>query len=48
MGKGKKSHLLDTVPYEPLEHREITLPRRGRVGGYVESDRPKTYIPTPF
>ena len=42
------SHLLDTVPYEPLEHREIKLPRRGRAGGYVESDRPKKYIPTRF
>ena len=42
------SHLLDTVPYEPLEHAEITLPRRGRAGGSVESDRPTTYIPIPY
>lgn len=42
------SHLLGQVPYEPLEHREIKLPRRGRAGGYVESDRPKKFIPTPY
>ena len=42
------THLLEQVPYEPLERPEIKLPRRQRAGGYVESDRPKKYIPTPF
>jgi polyphosphate kinase 2 len=42
------THLLDTIPYEPLDRPHITLPRRQRAGGYVESDRPKKYIPTPF
>ncbi len=42
------SHLLAQVPYEPLEHREIKLPRRQRAGGYIESDRPKKDIPTPY
>ena len=42
------SHLLDLVPYEPLEHPDIKLPRRQRAGSYVESDRPKKFIPTPY
>jgi polyphosphate kinase 2 len=42
------THLLDTIPYEPLDRPHITLPRRQRAGGYVESDRPKKYIPTHF
>jgi polyphosphate kinase 2 len=42
------THLLDQVPYEPLERPKIKLPRRQGAGGYVESDRPRRYIPTPF
>jgi polyphosphate kinase 2 len=42
------SHLLSQVPYKPLAHRDITLPRRQRPGGYVEPDQPLHYIPTPF
>jgi polyphosphate kinase 2 len=42
------SHLLSQVPYKPLAHREVTLPRRQRAGGYVEPDLPLRYIPTPF
>jgi polyphosphate kinase len=42
------THLLETIPYEPLDRPHIKLPRRQRAGGYVESDRPKKYIPTPF
>ena len=42
------SHLLSQVPYKPLAHRDITLPRRQRAGGYVEPDLPLRYIPTPF
>src|ERR1700739_3799461 len=30
------SHLLSQVPYKPLAHRDITLPRRQQPGGYVE------------
>ena len=42
------THLLSRIPYEPLEHREITLPKRQGARGYVEPDLPMRYIPTPF
>ena len=42
------SHLLGRVPYEPPAHRDTTLPKRQRAGGYVEADLPLRYIPTPF
>ena len=42
------SHLLSQVPYKPLAHRDVTLPKRQRAGGYVEPDLPLRYIPTPF
>jgi len=42
------SHLLSQVPYKPLPHREITLPKRQRANGYAEPDLPLRYIPTPF
>jgi len=42
------SHLLGQVPYKPLAHRDITLPKRQRPGGYTEPDLPLRYIPTPF
>jgi polyphosphate kinase 2 (PPK2 family) len=42
------SHLLSQVPYEPLAHGDITLPKRQRPGGYTEPDLPLRYIPTPF
>ena len=42
------SHLLSQVPYKPLAHRDITLPRRQQARGYVEPDLPLRYIPTPF
>jgi polyphosphate kinase 2 len=41
-------HLLSQVHYKPLDHRDITLPRRQRAGGYVEPDLPLRYIPEPF
>jgi polyphosphate kinase 2 len=41
-------HLLSQVPYKPLDHRDITLPKRARAGGYVEPDLPLRYIPEPF
>ena len=41
-------HLLSQVPYKPLPHRDITLPRRQRPGGYTEPDLPLRHIPTPF
>ena len=42
------SHLLSQVPYEPLAHRDIILPKRQRRGGYTEPDLPLRHIPEPF
>jgi hypothetical protein len=42
------SHLLSLVPYEPLEGREIALPKRQGAGRYVERDLTARDIPTPF
>jgi polyphosphate kinase 2 len=42
------SHLLSQVPYKPLVHQDVTLPKRQRDRGYVEPDLPLRYIPTPF
>ena len=33
---------------KPLAHRDITLPKRQRAGGYVEPDLPLRHIPAPF
>ena len=41
-------HLLSQVPYKPLAHRDITLPKRQQPRGYVEPDLPLRRIPTPF
>ena len=42
------SHLLSQVPYKPLAHREITLPKRQQRGGYREPRLSLRHIPTPF
>jgi polyphosphate kinase len=42
------SHLLSQVPYKPLAHRDVTLPKRQRARGYAEPDLPSRYIPAPF
>jgi polyphosphate kinase len=42
------SHLLSQVPYKPLLHKDVTLPKRQRAGGYVDPHLPLRYIPTPF
>jgi polyphosphate kinase 2 len=42
------SHLLSQVPYKPLAHKDVTLPKRQRAGGYVEPDLPLHHIPTRF
>jgi polyphosphate kinase 2 len=42
------THLLSQVRYEPLEHKEITLPKRQGPSGYTEPTVPLRYIPTPF
>ena len=42
------SHLLSQIPYKPLAHRNITLPKRQSPGGYVQPDLPLRHIPAPF
>ena len=42
------SHLLNRVPYQPLAHRDITLPKRQQPGDYLPPDLPLRYIPAPF
>jgi polyphosphate kinase len=42
------SHLLSQVPYKPLAHQDVKLPKRQGAHGYVEPDLPLRYIPTPF
>ena len=42
------SHLLAHVPYEKLERREITLPKRQAAHGYEEPTLPLRFIPAPF
>jgi len=42
------SHLLSRIPYEPLAHPAVKLPRRQHAGDYVEPDLPLHYIPERF
>ena len=42
------SHLLSQVPYKPLPHRDIKLPKRQQRDGYVQPDLPVRHIATPF
>ncbi len=42
------SHLLTLIPYEPLEDREVELPKRQEAGDYQKPRLPLRYIPEPF
>ncbi|MGN2639861.1 polyphosphate kinase 2 [Nocardia takedensis] len=42
------SHLLDRIPYRPLEHREVRLPDRQAPGDYRDPTQPLHWIPTPY
>jgi polyphosphate kinase len=42
------SHLLSQVPYTPLEHRAVKLPKRKTGAAYTSPDLPLKHIPTPF
>jgi polyphosphate kinase len=42
------SHLLGQVPYKPLAHRDIKLPRRQPSGGYQQPDLALRHIPASF
>ncbi len=42
------THMLDQVPYEPVKHKKVTLPKRDKPGDYVEAELGGQHIPTPF
>ena len=42
------SHLLSQIPYDPVEPRDIVLPKRSKAGTYVGPELPLRFIPTPF
>jgi polyphosphate kinase len=42
------THLLSQVPYEPLERKKVTLPKRRKSADYDEPDLSVRHIPTPF
>jgi polyphosphate kinase 2 len=42
------THLLGSIPYEPLEHRPVTLPKRQKADGDREPAAPLRYIPAPY
>jgi len=42
------THLLGQVPYEPVKHKQVTLPQRDKPGDYVEGELAGQHIPTPF
>jgi polyphosphate kinase len=42
------SHLLSQVPYKPLAHRDIKLPKRQQPDGYVAPELSSRRIPAPF
>jgi polyphosphate kinase 2 len=42
------THLLSQVPYEPLERKKVTFPKRQKPGRYVEPDLTRHLIPTKF
>ena len=42
------SHLLSQVPYEPLERKDVKLPKRQKAKGYVEPDQSPHGIPERF
>ena len=41
-------HLLSQIPYEPLEMKDVELPKRQKPGDYREPSLPMRHIPTPF
>ncbi|GIE93271.1 polyphosphate kinase 2 [Paractinoplanes rishiriensis] len=42
------SHLLASVPYQPMKHRDVKLPKRQKSNGYHDPELPMRHIPTPF
>jgi polyphosphate kinase len=42
------THLLDQIPYEPLDRQDVTLPARQKSQGYEEPELVARRIPAPF
>ncbi len=42
------SHLLDSIPYEPIPRKKVALPDRQKRGSYKEPDYPFRFIPEKF
>jgi polyphosphate kinase 2 (PPK2 family) len=42
------SHILDTIPYEPMPPKKVVLPERQRPHGYEEPDYPWRRVPERF
>ncbi|MGA5300038.1 polyphosphate kinase 2 [Nucisporomicrobium flavum] len=42
------SHLLSSIPYEPLARRSVSLPKRHKPTGHREPAVPLRHIPTPY
>jgi polyphosphate kinase 2 len=42
------SHLLDFVPYDPLEMSDVVLPKRQKPGDYHEARLPVRHVPTRY
>jgi polyphosphate kinase 2 (PPK2 family) len=42
------SHLLSQIPYTPVEHKDIKLPKRTTDSDYVEPQLPLRYVPEKY
>lgn len=42
------SHLLSQIPYQSIEHHEVTLPKRQKPPSSLQPAPPVREIPTPF
>ena len=42
------SHLLASIPYEPIPRKKVTLPDRQKRSSYKQPDYPYRYIPEKF
>jgi polyphosphate kinase 2 len=42
------SHILDQLPYEPIEHPDVVLPERQQPGDFRESSKPTRFVPVRY
>jgi polyphosphate kinase 2 len=42
------SHLLDQLPYEPIEHPDVVLPERQQPGDFRQSSNPTRFVPARY